>query len=306
MQKLPPPSFHAKPTVSAIPLNFYHLPLTSFTFYYSLLHVAPVISMEERDHQLPFNQQHLTDHTILQNTIFTDPNPLSENQPEPLFGAGTYVVQVPKDQVFRVPPLENRRRVQHSTSPRRDGQRCCFGCSTCLCVTILVVMIIVVVGIVGAVIFLTEDDPTFRIERVTFTKPPPGFNFRVQVENPNKYKVVTYDPQRDSDVRLKFKEKEIAKGKFPSNFDQDPKNTTTFGIVLRGGSNLPKETTQSTNNGNKNSKSGIPLTLSMNVGVQFKVVGQVINSKRIDVTCSLTVDRLDKDTKILNQDCSIN
>lgn len=67
-------------------------------------------------------------------------NPASQNDPpsvssRPAFHSGTYVVQVPKDQIYRVPPPENALMVAERTR-NQDKQRrssCCFcSCSSCI------------------------------------------------------------------------------------------------------------------------------------------------------------------------------
>ncbi|KAE8688845.1 Leucine-rich repeat protein kinase family protein, putative isoform 1 [Hibiscus syriacus] len=66
--------------------------------------------------------------TLLQRT------PLSEEKhiPQP----GTYVIQIPKDQAYRVPPPENARRYSHLSKSKSSRSTSCRFCC-CLLTTIL-------------------------------------------------------------------------------------------------------------------------------------------------------------------------
>ncbi|KAL3504717.1 hypothetical protein ACH5RR_034558 [Cinchona calisaya] len=254
--------------------------------------------MEEREHQpsrgRPGNHNSSLSTSNIQNLpIANNAIPLQSQDFEQVFGPGTYIVQVLKDQIFRVPPSKNGSLARNIDYNQLQKSHCC--CSRRFCLCILVIVIILIFAIVGVIcivnIFLIYHDPSFQIEHVTFKKPPPQFDLRLKVENRNKYQIISYD--QDSDISLSFKQKEIGDGKF-QNFDQDPKNSTILEIVLHG-SNLPEES--------KRSMNGIPLSLSMDLGMKLKVGALNVKSKRIKVSCSLTADGLDKNSHILAQDC---
>ncbi|KAL3514100.1 hypothetical protein ACH5RR_026817 [Cinchona calisaya] len=144
-------------------------------------------------------------------------------------------------------------------------------------------------------------DPTFQIEHVLFKKPPPEFDIRLKVDNPNKHKTIFYD--EDSHVTLSFKQKEIADGKFLI-FDQDARNSTILPIALQGSSKLlPQEIVTSKNS--TQSKIGIPLSLSLDLGLKVKIGALNVKNKRIQVSCSFMVGRLENDTHIWDQDCGM-
>ncbi|KAI3460017.1 hypothetical protein Pfo_016680 [Paulownia fortunei] len=59
----------------------------------------------------------------------TEDDPLPESS-QPTFHSGTYVVQVPKDQIYRVPPPENAFMLEERNRKQNKQKRssCCFGC----------------------------------------------------------------------------------------------------------------------------------------------------------------------------------
>ncbi|KAK9281620.1 hypothetical protein L1049_004523 [Liquidambar formosana] len=93
-------------------------------------------------------------------------------QPEkPIPPLGTYVGQIPKHQIYRVPPLENARRFKNLT--RRKTRRSPYCC--CLCwlldfIALLVVLTAIAVGIFYLVV--RPKSPKYSVDNVSIT----GFN----------------------------------------------------------------------------------------------------------------------------------
>ncbi|CAK9186441.1 unnamed protein product [Ilex paraguariensis] len=229
-----------------------------------------------------------------------DPAPESSQS---VFRSGTYVVQVPKDQIYRVPPTEHAQLAQQRNAPQQK-RRCC---NWCFC-SLFAVVIVLVFGLVGGVntFFLEHDNPSFIVEHFLVLNPPhpnhqqhPDYNIGLKAQNPNQHTSILYD--QHGDACLSFKHKEIAVGKYPP-FNQSPKNSNTFRIVLNGSKiALPKEIEKGMKN--KNSKEHVLLSLSMNVPVQLKTGALKTGSRKISVDCSLTVDTLAKTAHILSQEC---
>ncbi|CAK9154238.1 unnamed protein product [Ilex paraguariensis] len=121
----------------------------------------------------------------------------------------------------------------------------------------------------------------------------------LKAENPNQHTNIFYE--QDGDASLSFKQKEIEVGKYPP-FNQSPKNSNTFKIVLHGSNTaLPKEIGKGLNS--TNSKARISLSLWMNASVKLETGALKTGSKKIYVDCSLTVDALSKSACVLSQEC---
>ncbi|PNY08438.1 late embryogenesis abundant hydroxyproline-rich glycoprotein [Trifolium pratense] len=81
----------------------------------------------------------------------------SNSKPQlPTISPGTYVVRVPKDQIYRVPPPENARIAeQHRSAPRREtnGTHCC-------CIAFIVFFLAVAIligGVLGGLFFMAQQ-----------------------------------------------------------------------------------------------------------------------------------------------------
>ncbi|KAJ0086574.1 hypothetical protein Patl1_08502 [Pistacia atlantica] len=81
----------------------------------------------------------------------TDPN-VNPNQPflhdsnDPTLRSSTYVVQIPKDQVYRVPPPENALIVE-----RHDKEKAKSCCSCCICCGVFIAIVVIAIGIMAAI-----------------------------------------------------------------------------------------------------------------------------------------------------------
>lgn len=223
---------------------------------------------------------------------------------DPVLRSGTYVVQVPKDQVYRVPPPENAVIAERHRNPKIHKR----SCSCCLCVLIIIIALVVVVGLIVGVsyIVLKPNDPNFNIEHVVVKNPAsnnshPDYTITLKAENPNGISSISYE--KGGDASLSFKEHKLATGNYPT-FNQAYKNSKVFDIVLHGSKTaLPKEIDESLKS--KKSNVHISLSLSMNnVQIKFVIAEMTIATKKIDVSCNLTVDSLAKETRVLSQECN--
>uniref|UniRef100_A0A5B7C1F1 Uncharacterized protein n=1 Tax=Davidia involucrata TaxID=16924 RepID=A0A5B7C1F1_DAVIN len=83
------------------------------------------------------------------------PLPETSHQQAFAFPSGTYVIQVPKDQIYRVPPPKDALLAECHRNPPRQNKSCC----TCfLCIFIITLIL----GLVGGItsIFLKRYNPT--------------------------------------------------------------------------------------------------------------------------------------------------
>ncbi|KAK9270726.1 hypothetical protein L1049_026309 [Liquidambar formosana] len=195
-----------------------------------------------------------------------EPDPL----PERTSRAGTYVVQVPKDQIYRVPPPEHALIAERRRNP--------LGISS---------------------IVLKPKDPKSYIEHV-LVKTMHAFPHTLCRQNPNAKTGIFYN--QGGNVSLSFGQQEIAVGKYPI-FYQGHENSTFNTDLNVSNTVLPKEIERSMKS--ENSKVHISLSLLMNAPLKLKMGGVKSESRKIVVTCNLMLDTLAKDTHILSQECHI-
>nr|XP_043608878.1 NDR1/HIN1-like protein 13 [Erigeron canadensis] len=216
---------------------------------------------------------------------------------------GTYVIQVPKDQIYRVPPPENAifAEARRIAVPEKT---ICFSLKCVLLYALILSLIITFITGISLAIADTND-PIFRIRRIHVTTKGKGdnkhheFEFTLRSKNTNNRAVLSF--KKGGKVSLSYRERRIAKAKFPS-FEQDTNSFESMNLELESGSGrrLPKVVQKSING---TSYAPIRLSLGFNVPLSFNVGVFTVKSKKLSIVCNLKVNRLGKYTRILSQDC---
>ncbi|KAJ7959033.1 Late embryogenesis abundant (LEA) hydroxyproline-rich glycoprotein family [Quillaja saponaria] len=224
------------------------------------------------------------------------------------FSAGTYVVQIPKDLIYRVPPPENAYFVKnHQIAPQNNTKIRPCGCFSCCCIIILVVIIVAMAIIVGSFFaaFSNPKDPTFSIQRVlvknsssTTHTPNPVYDITLKAHNPNSRLDISY--KEGGTASLSFKQNEIASGSYPV-FDQGSDDSEVFDINLKEKTKvLPLEIKKSI----KNDKPKVHVTFGLKMNFPTRLKFGILYKKMVfQVTCKVTVDSLAKGTRLLSQQC---
>nr|XP_043614612.1 NDR1/HIN1-like protein 13 [Erigeron canadensis] len=219
---------------------------------------------------------------------------------------GTYVVQVPKDQIYRTPPPQNALIAeQRSKAPtiRNSSGRV-------KCVLISIIIFLLVLGIIFGIILgvIKKDDPRFRVERIRVTSKGKTRQQKHQIDitlestNPNAQTIIIFDNNGKSS--LSFKDKKFANGKFPSS-KQDPKNSKDIKLTLMSSSNskLPLEIRKSMNATNVKSQKNVEILLEFRVRVKMKFGKLEMKSKTLSTLCHFKVNNLAKNSRVLSQNC---
>ncbi|CAL5202878.1 unnamed protein product [Lathyrus oleraceus] len=225
----------------------------------------------------------------------------NSNPQLPDIGHGTYVVQVPKDQIYRIPPPENARIAEsHRKPPPKETNR-----TRCWCVVFIVFFLTIVIlvgGVLGGVfsMVLAPKDPKFSIQHFLLqSKLLPQYKITIEAYNPNTNVVILY--KEGGDVSLSLKKQKIASGEYPT-FSQANQNSKSFEVTLKGSTTkLPKEVEES----KKNDKKKVRVTFSVLINVQTQIKLSLLQSRSMtyEVTCQVTVDSLAKTTKVVSQQC---
>ncbi|XVE79719.1 hypothetical protein DITRI_Ditri14bG0079700 [Diplodiscus trichospermus] len=232
------------------------------------------------------------------------PPPMSPERPIPQ--PGTYVIQIPKDQIYRVPPPENARRYAH-LSKRKGGRSSRRRCCCCFLTTILVLLLAVAIAAAVVYFVFKPESPNYSVESVaikgfnlTLSSPlSPEFDVTVRAHNPNDKIGIYYE--KGSSVKVYYKDINLCNGALPA-FYQPTNNITLFKTVLKGSgielSNAALRTLSDEQN-----KGTVPFTLKLRTPVKIKV-GSIKTWKiTVKVTCKITVDKLTAASKIVSKDC---
>ncbi|KAI3461212.1 hypothetical protein Pfo_017875 [Paulownia fortunei] len=213
-----------------------------------------------------------------------NPNPPPSNPVPP---PATYVVQLPREQIFRYPPPENARKFEGLT--RRKNRRSC--CRRCCCFTFWLLLLLIVAAAVSAgVLYLV-----FR-----FKSPKDESN--VRAENPNGKVGIYY--LEDSAVNVFYNDVELSGGVLPS-FYQPKKNVTVLQTSLKG-SDVVLGAAVKTALRNAQNQGKVPLLVNVKAPIKIKVGSARTWEITAKVKCDVVVDALNDRAKIVSEDCDYN
>lgn len=232
-------------------------------------------------------------------------DPIQENLPG--LQSETYVVQVPKDQIYRVPPPENALIAEKHRNPAHRKRSHC----PCFCwIFAFGIIFALILGLIAGIsyIVIKPNAPQFYIKHVLLKNPHsqshshPVYDIKMKANNPNGHVGILYD---HGNVSLAFRKQKIASGKYPC-FYQSHENSTVLDLMVRGlNTRLPREIERSMTS--KKTKLHISLSLSINVSVNLNLF-EVFKTerKKLEVLCNFTLNTLGKNTRIVAQKCTNN
>lgn len=221
---------------------------------------------------------------------------ISESQQTAL-RSGTYVVQVPKDQVYRVPtPDKAEIAERHRNKPEKQ----CRWCGCCSCV--LAVLVLAVAAAVVLSILLNRKHPQFHVQSLAAVDGKrPDYRMRLQAVNPNGKVDILYG--EGGEASLCFRKQEIATGNYPA-FLHRHGDTTAFDLLLRGSDVvLPREIERSFANSTAGNRK-LQVSLKMKIPARMNLWELKTGSKKLGVACDVMVDALAKGTRLLSQECT--
>ncbi|XP_010520485.1 PREDICTED: protein YLS9 [Tarenaya hassleriana] len=221
--------------------------------------------------------------------------------------AGTYLVQIPKEQIYRVPPPENAHRYDYLS--RRKTRRRSL-CRRCVCSFLAAVLIFAVLAtIAAAVLYLVyrPEKPRFSVARVSIT----GFNLTspsltspeievtFRLENPNGKLGFFYE--KGSTAKIYHDGVNFGNGVTPS-FKQPAKNITTLMTALKGSgiqltASMRKELTEAQKKGT------LPFSLKIDAPVKVNVGSVTTWTMSVTVDCEIAVDKLTASADVVTEKC---
>ncbi|CAL9205970.1 unnamed protein product, partial [Musa hybrid cultivar] len=232
-----------------------------------------------------------------------DPNPHPESYPQ----LGTYVVQVPKDQVYRVPPPENAylaERYRNKDKTRRKSP--CVGLLKWILGAALLIFFLLIVIVVVFFVTVKPATPTFAVERLSVKSSgtshrKPEYDLTMRVHNPSQKMGYAYEA--GGTAVMAHSNVDIAAGKTPG-LHQGYQNTTTFRLVLHGSNTdgLPKTIDRSLNG----SKDVVPLEVTARFVVTPRAMGLDLWTTSLDMACAVRASGLGKEARIVSQECKSN
>lgn len=235
------------------------------------------------------------------------PSTSDSNKP-PSPPPGTYVIQLPKDQIYRVPPPENAHRFQLYTRRKHRRTRCC---SCFFWLLGILTLLIVLLGIAVAVFYLVvrPKSPNYSIDAIAISglnltasssaAISPVFDLTVRADNPNKKIGIYY--LTGSSVQIYFSNEKLSDGVLP-DFFQPSNNVTVFRSSVRGsGVNLSSTAKNALIDSRK--RSAVALKVEIRAPIKLKIGSVKTWKMRVKVICDVTVDQLTAAAKIVSKNC---
>ncbi|KAG8371076.1 hypothetical protein BUALT_Bualt13G0049300 [Buddleja alternifolia] len=233
----------------------------------------------------------------------TSPNHSGEYRKPP---PATYVVQLPKEQIFRYPPPENAAKFEARN--RRKNSRSC--CRRCCCFTVcLLLLVIIATAISAGALYLVFRFKTpkytvtnLAIKGMNLTSPAsilPEFDVSIRAENPNGKVGIYY--LKNSEVNVVYNGVKLSDGVLPV-FYQPKKNVTVMQTELRG-SDVVLGRSVKTALRNARNQRRVPFVVNVKAPVKIKVGSAKTWEINVKVKCDVVVDDLNNRAKIVSKDC---
>lgn len=221
---------------------------------------------------------------------------------------GTYVIQIPKDTIYRHPPPENARRYEKKIArqkPRRSSCCCRVFCWTLGVLALVVFLLAAAAGILYLV--FRPEAPKYSIEEIAIsgfnlTSPSaisPEFDVTVRAQNPNDKIGIYYG--KGSSVSVSYSDVNLCNGKLPA-FYQPSNNVTVFQTALKG-SNILLTSAVNAALAGEQKQGEVPFSIRMKVPVKIKFGAVKTWTITVKVTCEVAVDGLTTSSKIVSSDC---
>ncbi|KAI3795889.1 hypothetical protein L1987_38549 [Smallanthus sonchifolius] len=226
---------------------------------------------------------------------------------KPLLPQGTYIIQIPKDQVYRIPPPENSHKMKKLAN-RKPRRSCCF---RCVCWTISAAFILLILlSVAAGVLYLVfrPEKLKYSIDSIsvagvnlTSSAPiSPRFTVNIRAENPND-KLSVFYIGKGSSVDVHYGDVSLCNGVLPT-FAQSANNVTVIQTALRG-SNIILARDVHSRLVKQEGERRVPLKLKVKAPVKIKIGAVKTWEIKVTVKCDVAVDRFIQKSKIVSKSC---
>ncbi|XVF58956.1 hypothetical protein PTKIN_Ptkin07bG0108000 [Pterospermum kingtungense] len=224
----------------------------------------------------------------------------------------TYVVQVPKDQIYRVPPPENARIVENyrkaAASPQRNKKRPCLHYLIWIAIALIVIGVLIGVALIILYHSFTPKAPVFSVSKLYVKQfkdgSPPRYDITLKVRNPNEKMGIQYGSFED-DAKLTFWTKTLGWGQFLTLY-QNSGELNVFQVKLNGHEDQTVPPNVQRSMKDKKIKHQISLVLNVKSPLLLNVWILKLWKRDMDVKCNFRVSTMGEGTKILHQECKTN
>ncbi|KAH7677455.1 Late embryogenesis abundant protein LEA-2 subgroup domain-containing protein [Dioscorea alata] len=228
------------------------------------------------------------------------PPPLS-NPPEKKSRprSGTYVIQIPKDQIYRVPPPENATLYEYYTSRATSHRRRSIILTSILSILFLLSILTAITGLLY--LFLRPRLPSLSADRLTFLNiTSPEIDAILRASNQNDK--IGFRYLSGGSLTVSYSGVPLALSPWPE-FKQVPGNITVLETTLTGDGFRPTDPIQKALEAELR-QGEVLLGMKMTAPVKFFAASLTTWTFTVRVWCDVVVDRLTADARIISQECN--
>ncbi|CAA7401702.1 unnamed protein product [Spirodela intermedia] len=216
--------------------------------------------------------------------------------------SSTYIVQVPKDQIYRVPAPEIAYLAERYQKPRGGEQvsRPWFTCVSRCLVVLFIVVLSLVVAVAVFYLVVRPAFPTFSVESLhtinssRHDRLSVHYAVAIRIRNPSVHMGLSYE--RGGTAVLSNSNGNIATGKTPSFYQSSGEMRIIF-LDFSGPAQVNKSFYS------PRTKVGVSLSLSLKFPMRMKVGAVESMAIEVDVWCSFSLSSLVKESKVMRQSC---
>ncbi|TVU36568.1 hypothetical protein EJB05_18506, partial [Eragrostis curvula] len=226
---------------------------------------------------------------------------------------GTYVVQVPKDKVFRVPPPENARLFEHYTRRAARRRRCsCVRVCTWTLAALLALAVLLAAAAGAVYLAFRPTRPTYAVQALAVSGLrgvsnassaafSPAFDATVRADNSRNGGVgVHFDGGR---VAVSYDGVPLADGAWPA-FYQGPRNVTVFVATAKGAGLRLSPSVRGQMAAAERLRS-VPFDVDVEVPVRLQLGKLNTWAMPVRARCAVAVDKLAADAKVVSSSCHV-
>ncbi|PKA58063.1 hypothetical protein AXF42_Ash019289 [Apostasia shenzhenica] len=213
--------------------------------------------------------------------------------PSPL----TYVVQVPKEQIYRVPPPENARLAEQYRDQVTAQRRRRSPCVKFLFCFLAIAAIFAVLLLLAALIFyvaVRPAAPSIKVEHLVLEDANARLQYEVGLEVRNPSLGLSYEVENGGAATLTDRRTRVADGTPPGLYLK-AKETKDMKLSMNGAKKRPPEAAEE--------KKAATMRLSMAMTVRPVLGSLRLWGMKMTVGCDVTAKSLGKKTRLLSQEC---
>lgn len=230
----------------------------------------------------------------------------------------SYVIQIPKDQIYRVPPPENAH--LFDTYTRRanrggDGSGGVRRRRRCLVWALgAAVLVLLALAVAAGALYLVSRPrmPIYTLDSLgiggfNLSNPilSPEFDVAIRADNPNTKIGIDYRGGGSSAAGVAYSGVALARGAWPA-FYQGPRNATVLVMALKGsGVRLSGGSVEALLR-EQQARGRVPLEVDAGVPARVKLGPVASWTFEVKVRCDVVVDRLGLGAKIVSSTCKAN